>query len=532
MKQNIFIGGAWPYANSSMHIGHIAALLPGDIIARYYRKNNANVLYVSGTDSHGTPVLLRSLTEKSNPKDVSQKYHLQIKECFQKLNFSYDIYSSTSENFHFNEVNNLLRRIELNGFMFDRIDIQEFCEHCNKFLSDREIIGKCPICGGYAKGDQCEICSTIFNSSHLKDKHCKYCNSDVSFKATKKIYWEQSYFRNNILQYIESNKSNWKRTVLDRTLQNFRLETEDRVISRNLSYGINLPFDTFHNQTIYVWIDALLGYITAGRKFCQDNNINWEDFYKDSSNLKTYFVHGKDNIPFHSIMYPSILLSLDDNYHLPDYFVSSDYLFVNNEKISKTKGNGVMAKDLLDKYDADSIRFYMACKAPESEISHFTFSDFEDCHNKYLVNSYSYLVNQISDVLLKGSNEYIYYDKCNEKIEKRIRITYSEVGEMIEKGEIRSAIHKIKDLMTFSSDFFKNISSWISTDYDLDPIKETQYTCLILLINLANMLDPFIPKSSEKIFSAFGLKELKWEYIKVKDFKKLSELPILFKTIK
>ncbi|MNS82298.1 Methionine--tRNA ligase [compost metagenome] len=309
------------------------------------------------------------------------------------------------------------------------------------------------------------------------------------------------------------------------------LETEDRIISRNLSYGINFPFNDFSSQKLYVWIDALMGYITAGKKFCQDNNINWESFYKESPDLKTYFVHGKDNIPFHSLMYPAILLSLDDDYHLPDYFVSSDYLFVNNEKISKTKGNGVMAKDLIDKYDTDSIRFYMACKSPETEISHFTFSDFEDCHNKYLVKSYSYFVNQISDVLLKDLNSFIYYNNCNEQIEIRIKKTYQETGELIEKGEIRSAIHKIKDLITFSSDFFKSISSWISTDYDLEVIKETQYTCIILLINLANMLDPFIPESSQKILSAFGVKDLKWEYIKVKEFKLPKELPVLFKAI-
>lgn len=532
MKRNIFIGGAWPYANSSLHIGHIAALLPGDIIARYYRKKGDDVLYVSGTDSHGTPVILRSLSEKLDPNEVAEKYHLQIKNCFERLNFSYDIYSSTCEISHQDEVQDFVKQFNSNGFLYDSEDYQEYCEHCNKFLSDREIIGNCPVCGGYAKGDQCEVCSIIYDARHLKNKHCKYCGSPVSYRKNKNLYWRLSYFKDSIIKYVNSNTNTWKPTVVKKANECITLALQDKNISRELPWGINIPLSGYSNKTVYVWIDALMAYITAGKKYCQEHNLDWEKFYKDSSNLRSYFVHGKDNIPFHALIYPGLLLSLNSDFKLPDYFVASDFLFVNNEKISKTKGNGVMAIDLISKYDSDSIRFYMACKAPESEVSHFTFSDFEDCHNKYLVNSYNWFVTEISNTLLKDSNGmFINRSNCNEKIELRIRKTYTKVGNLIENGEIRAAIHEIKDLMTFSRDFWTSVSSWISTEYELASIEETKSTCFALLVNLANLLDPFMPISSEMIFKSFGLKNSNWGYISVKDFKKLNKLPNLFNTI-
>lgn len=531
MKRNIFIGGSWPYANSSLHIGHIAALLPGDIIARYYRKNGDDVLYVSGTDSHGTPVLLRSITENLQPSEIAQKYHFQIKDCFKKLNFSYDIYSSTYEDFHHTEVQECIKQFNFNDYLYSTEDYQEYCDHCNQFLSDREIIGNCPVCGGYAKGDQCEVCSVIYNSSELNNKQCKYCGSPVTYKKNHQLYWRLSYLKDAIFKYVNSSKCSWKPIVVQKATECLGISLQDKVISRDIPWGVNIPISGYSNQKVYVWIEALLGYISAGKKYCNEHNINWESFYKDSPNLRSYFIHGKDNIPFHTLIYPALLLSLGNDYKLPDHFVSSNYLFVNNEKISKTKGNGIMAKDLISKYDSDSIRFYMSYRAPESEISNFSFKDFEDCNNDFLVDEYNSFIMQVSDSLLKKHMGYFPYVECNQKIEKTIKNTYSQVGYLIECGEIKAAICELKQFITFAHGFFNSISSWITSEYEIEAIEETKSTCFALLINIANLLEPFMPTSSEKIFSSFGLENLKWRYVSVKELKKLSPIPVLFNRI-
>lgn len=249
MNKTIFIGGAWPYANNSLHLGHIAALLPGDIIARYYRKNGDSVLYVSGTDCHGTPITLRAKNEGTTPEKIALSFHEEFAKCFEKLNFSYDSYSLTHNEFHAEFVKDVIKKLFESDELYQRVESQDFCETCQHFLSDREIEGTCPICGGHAKGDQCDECLATFDASKLLNKKCKYCGSPVSKHDNVHLYWKLSKYQERISEYVNSHKDLWRFSSTNESLKYLaNAGLVDRAITRQLDWGIDVPIRGFEDK--------------------------------------------------------------------------------------------------------------------------------------------------------------------------------------------------------------------------------------------------------------------------------------------
>lgn len=530
MKENIFIGGAWPYANSSLHIGHIAALLPGDVIARFYRKNGDNVLYVSGSDSHGTPITLRSRSEQCKPIEIVSRYHQEFCDCFAKLQFSYDNYTLTCTPYHTDFVQSCIKQIYDNGYIYEKEEQQDFCEHCNQFLSDREIVGTCPICGGHATGDQCDDCMATFNASELKDKHCKYCGQPVSLHSNKHLYWKLSAFQNDIEKFVSSHEDVWRFNAINESKKYLTEGLRDRAITRQLEWGIDVPISGFEDKKIYVWIEAVLGYLSAGKSYCEQNGLDWNVFFKNPS-TKSYYVHGKDNIPFHTIIFPALLLSLNEGYLLPHYIVSSEYLNVNDEKMSKSKGNGVTAKDLIAEYDSDTIRYYMISQAPERKDSNFTHELLTLLHNKRLVGEYGNFVNRNLAFLVKKFNGVTPSGTVDPEVKSKIVDCYSVISKLISQGELKSAITRIQELVQFANKYYDDKKPWVTVKEDISEFNNTTATCLDLIINIANLYEPFIPRSSQKVFSFFGKESCPWEYISVKPFTKLNNVSVLFTRI-
>lgn len=530
MNQNIFIGGAWPYANSSLHVGHIAALLPGDVIARYYRKNDDNVLYVSGSDSHGTPITLRARKEHRDPIDIVNHYHNEFCECFKKLHFTYDKYTFTCSEYHKSFVRDCINKIYDNGYIYKKEEFQDFCENCNQFLTDREVEGTCPICGGHATGEQCDNCMTTFNSNELKDKHCKYCGQPVSSRTSKHLYWKLSAFQREIEEFVTSHEDIWRFNAINESKKYLDEGLKDRVITRELEWGIDIPISGFEDKKVYVWIEAVLGYISAGKLYCEENGLDWNTFYKNSS-VKSYYIHGKDNIPFHTIIYPALLLSLDEGYHLPDCIISSEYLNVNDEKISKRKGNGATVKELLGMYDADTIRYYMIYQAPEKRDSNFNCEHVTLVHNKKLVGEYGNFVNRNLAFLVKKFDGITPAGIVDHDVKSVILKTYDIVGSSIRKGELKYALTRIQELVQFANKYYDEHKPWVTVNENVTDFNNTTATCLELIINIANLYEPFIPDSSHKIFSFFHQTDNSWKYIEVKPFTKLHCVSIIFSRI-
>lgn len=528
-RKKILIGGAWPYANNSLHIGHIAALLPGDVLARYYRKTGADVLYVSGTDAHGTPITLRARESQCAPIEIVNHYHQQFTDCFRQLGFSYDNYTLTCTDHHRWFVQDAIKRIFNNGFIFEEEIYQDYCEHCGSFLSDREIEGTCPICHGHAKGDQCDDCLQALTPAQILDKTCKYCGHPVSQRKNRHLYWKLSAFTNELTAFVNERAAFWRTNAINESRKYLR-DLPDRAISRQLEWGIDVPISGYADKKIYVWIEAVLGYISAGKAYCEEKGIEWETFYKDPSTI-SYYVHGKDNIPFHTIIYPALLLSLDQGYQLPQHIISSEYLNVNDEKISKSKGNGITAADLVRNYDPDSVRFTMIFQAPERKDSNFTCDQLVSNHNKHLVGEFGNFVHRNLAYLKKKFAGILPDAPVDPEVKAKIEKAYEEVGELIERGELKAALHFITDLVKFANKYYDDKKPWITAKEDPDDFNRTTATCLSLIANLANLYEPFIPFASKKVFDFFKLQNPSWEYIDIDSSVKLESVNVLFNRI-
>lgn len=526
----VFIGGAWLYGNSSAHVGHLAALLPGDVIARYYRMHGDDVIFDSGTDCHGTPITLRARKENVTAESIASKYHEEFKKCFSDLDFSYDIYNNTMDSFHKEEVKKYFLEIMNNGYIFEKLENQDYCPICEKFLSDREIEGTCPHCNGLAKGDQCDNCLMELSAKEILNKKCKECGTSSIMKENKHLYFALSKFQDDIQELLNNSKDKWRLNAINETQKYLDNTLPDRAVTRELEWGIDTPVDGYENKKIYVWIEAVMGYLTAAHKYCIEKGIDFEEFFT-SKDLITYYIHGKDNITFHTVIYPSLLLAMKHNYKLPDYIISSEYLNFGDLKMSKSAGTGIFIKDMLEKYDSDTIRYYILANNPEKRDTNFKMDEFIQAHNKHLVGEYGNFVNRNLAFINKKFDGIVNTGKMDETIALHIKELYTEVGLLIRKGELRSALDLIWSLVSEANKYYDDMKPWILVKENIDLFNDVTYTCLNLMGNIANMLEPFIPKSSKKLKEMLEITTDSWEYVNVKQNLHLKNVEILFNRI-
>ncbi len=359
---NIVIGGAWPYANGSLHIGHIAALLPGDVLARYFRAKGKEVYYVSGSDCHGTPITIRAKQEGSTPEIISEQYHQEFCMIFEKLGFSYDLYTKTSAEHHKEFVSEFHTRLYRSNFIAEKKVKQAFCPKCQKVLTDRLIIGTCPVCGASTRGDQCDCCGEVLEADSILAARCSDCHSLLTFGETTQIFLQISQLKNELQNYLEEH-ARWRKNAIAFTKRYIDEGLRDRAITRDLDWGIDVPKVGYEDKKIYIWAENVLGYLSAVSELCNQRNTSFSEvFGKDSLH---YYVHGKDNIPFHTIILPSLLLAEGEGLHLPDEIISSEYLTLEGRKISTSQN---WAKDLAEAYNPDAIRYFFIANGPEKNI--------------------------------------------------------------------------------------------------------------------------------------------------------------------
>lgn len=506
MKKNILIGGAWPYANNSLHVGHLAALLPGDVIARYYRLKGDNVVYVSGTDSHGTPITVRAKKEGIDPKEIALKYHNEFVKNFNDLDFSYDLYTSTMSDYHKTHVQKYLKIIDQNGFIYKKTEEQDYCPKCQTFLSDREIIGICPHCGGEAKGDQCENCLTTLNAKEVLNKKCGVCGTATIQKENTHLYFKLSSFQDKVKKLVESHKNIWRLNAVKESEKFLSQGLVDRALTRQLDWGVEVPFEGFEDKRVYVWFEAVMGYVTTACRVLEERGYNFEDFMK-SENTISYYCHGKDNIPFHTIIYPSLLMAIDEKLNLPDYIISCEYVNMNNEKMSKSKGNLISINELVSLYPKDSIRFFMIANGPETKDINFSSEDFKLIHNKYLVGVIGNFINRNLSFLNKKFGGRICEGKIDENIIALTRETYQKVGKQIEEGRLKSAINLAIDYVNAGNKYYSERMPWVQVQEDMDAFNDTTYTCIYMMANIARLFSPFIPDTCKKINAKLGLED-------------------------
>lgn len=531
-KRDIFIGGAWPYANYYLHVGHLAALLPGDILAKYFRGKGDNVIYVSGSDCHGTPITERAKKENVSPKEIATHYHNEFVKTFNNLGFEYDEYSSTMSEHHKKYVEEQFKRMLDNGYIYEKEELQDYCEECNSFLSDREIVGVCPHCSGKSTGDQCDICGDSLDSSEVLDKHCKTCGSSTIMKENKHLYFKLTAFEKTLQDLINQNKEKWRKNALGEAQKYIDMGLVDRAATRQLDWGVPVPVEGYDDKRIYVWIEAVLGYLSVGKEVAEKRGIDFDKFMsKDNQNLKTYYVHGKDNIPFHTTIYPALISAIKNNYNLPDYIVSSAYVNLNNEKMSKSKGNLITANELLEMFDSDTLRFYFSFKGPETNDMNCSLSDIIQTHNKFLVGMLGNFVNRNLSFINKKFDGSIQEAHIDEKIKEATEKSFKLIGDFFERGELRNAVTQIFEYVAIANKYYDTCQPWVQVKEDINAFNDTTYTCTYMIANMANMIAPILPHASQKIKQMLDLPDYKWEETKIIGNYQIRNLQVLYDRI-
>ena len=527
MSKNIIIGGAWPYANSSLHLGHLVALLPADFLARYHRKVGDNVIYVSGTDCHGTPITLRAKKEGKAPKEISDHYHEEFVKTFNAMNFSYDLYTQTEADFHKEKVQKFFRKMYDNGYIVEKEELQPYCEHDGKFLADRELLFTCPECGRESKGDGCD-CGYMPTIEDFKKARCQECGNEVVLKNNRNLYITLPKLQPQVEKYYEENEKSWRKNAQKETLKYLKQGLIDRAVTRDLEWGIDIPVEGYENKKMYVWIDAVLGYLTTSIRYCEENGLNWEDYWKSEDSL-VYMVHGKDNITFHTIILPALYFAMNDGIKPPHKIVSCEYLNINDEKISKSKGNGITILDMVEEFDVDSIRYYFINNGPENKDSNCSIDDFKKVHNSDLVNKFGNFINRT--LKFKGL-EKIELSELDEQVANKINETYKNVSTHIENLEFKKAIEEIMSLVEFGNKYYDDTKPWILANENEEEFKKVIYNCTVIIANLANLFEPVMPEISKKLKGYLNIDIDKWGTIKIDKEILLDDIEPLFERIK
>lgn len=519
----VLIGGAWPYSNYKLHLGHAAGLIGGDLLARYHRAKGDEVLYVSGSDCHGTPITERAKKEGISPAEISEKYHNLFVEAFDALNFSYDLYTKTETPYHKEKVMEIVKKIYDNGFIYEKVEPQAYCEHCQKFLADRELQIICPNCGRETKCDSCD-CGYVPTEKDQENATCTDCGTKAVKRDNKNLYIALSKLQPEIEEYVKQNENKWRINAQNETEKYLKEGLRDRAITRDLNWGIDVPVSGYEDKKLYVWIEAVLGYVTACMRVCEERGLNWEDYWKNPD-CKIYMVHGKDNITFHSIIFPGLLLSLRDGMKIPDIIVSSEYLNFNDEKISKSKGNAKPVKEFCDEYNSDTVRFHLINNGPEKKDTSFNVIDYVTCHNNEITNKYGNFVNRT--LKFKGISE-IPDGEMNLEIKALIEKAYIEVGEDIEKLEFKEASSKVIRLIEDANKYYDEMKPWVQFKEDMSAFNDTIYTCAVLIANISNLMEPFMPASSKKVREWLDIEKATWNYIEVQKGLSLKNVQVLF----
>ncbi len=526
---NILIGGAWPYANGSLHVGHIAALLPGDILARYYRAKGDNVMYVSGTDCHGTPVAIRAQQENKTPEEISDYYHNEFSDCFTRLGFSYDHYGKTSSEEHKRFVTEFHRKLYAGGYVYEKTAPQAYCIKCARFLPDRFIKGICPHCENNARGDQCESCGSVLEPEQLLQAQCCVCGSAPEYRPAKHLYLAVTQLRSILNSYIESHKA-WRKNAYELSRRYIQEGLQDRSLTRDLDWGIDVPKEGFDAKKIYIWAENVLGYLSCCNTLCSKAGIDFTEFWNSS---RQYYVHGKDNIPFHTIILPSLLSGRTDvELKLPDEIISSEYLTLEGRKISTSGNWAVWAKDVLERYDPDSVRYFLINNGPEKRDTDFTWREFINSHNGELLGAYGNFINRSLVFINRFFNARIPASQGQQpEIVRLLPALYIDIGLLIEQGKFKEAVDGIFAYIRTANKYFDTEQPWLTVKSDIGKCSATLNACIQIIANTSLLLEPFLPFSSAKIRDLLKIGKSAWHYVEIPAGDVLQPLEILYRRI-
>ncbi|WP_198174786.1 methionine--tRNA ligase [Spirosoma arboris] len=510
--QRYTVTAALIYANGPIHIGHIAGCyLPADIYVRYLRSTGKDVAFISGTDEHGVPITIKAKKEGITPQEVVDKYYVQIKQAFSDFGISFDIYSRTSNQIHHETSQEFFTKLYEKGDFDEEVTEQYYDEVAGQFLADRYIVGTCPVCGNpNAYGDQCERCGTALSPTELIEPHSMLSGSKPVMRSTKNWFLPLDRMQPTIEKYVNSH-TEWKTNVFGQCQSWLKEGLRPRAMTRDLDWGIKVPLPDADGKVLYVWFDAPIGYISMTKEWAAEQGRDWELYWRNEQTKLVHFI-GKDNIVFHCIIFPAMLMA-EGSYILADNVPANEFMNLEGDKISTSRNWAVWLHEYLEELPGkqDVLRYVLAANAPETKDSEFTWKDFQTRNNAELVGIFGNFVNRavvltqkFCDGKVPSTGELTDYDK---QVIDELAQFPDRIGQSIENYKFREALGLLMDLARLGNKYLAETEPWkvVKTD----PLRANTILNIALQIsaNLSIVCEPFLPFTSEKLRSQLGITE-------------------------
>ena len=524
MTEPILVAIAWPYANSEIHVGNVTGShLPGDIFARYQRMRGRDVVMVSGSDSHGTPITITADASNSTPMEVYQRFHQTFLDLFMQLGISYDLFTSTHTENHFNVSQKIFLALLENGFLYKESQQQWYSTAQSRFLPDRYVEGTCYVCDyTQARSDQCDRCGTLLEPAKLINPRSKIDGSTPELRETEHYYLDLGKLQPEITDFLKQRSSYWRQNVMRQSLGQIEADSlRGRPITRDLDWGIPVPLEAEKGKCLYVWFEAVIGYLSATIEWASitDQPEAWNKWWHDKASKTFYFI-GKDNIPFHAIIWPGQLIGLDTKFDelmgnsvkaplvLPYDVPANEFMNLEDQKISGSRHWAVWAQDFLTRYDPDPLRYYLTVNMPETRDTDWDWEDFYKRNNDELVATWGNLVNRVLSFAAKHWEGVVPEPGGLTSLDKEliaaIEQGFETVGNEMEAVHLRGALGEAMRLASEVNKYLDTTAPWTAIKTDRAAAGRAIYTALRAIDSLKILLAPFLPFTSQKLHIFMG----------------------------
>jgi len=546
-KEKILVTSALPYVNGVIHLGHLSgAYLPADIYVRYKRLKDDDIIFICGSDEHGVPITITADKEDVNPQVIIDRYHEINKKAFEQFGMSFDNYSRTSFPIHHETAKEFFLEFYNRGILIEKKTNQFYDEKAKMFLPDRYVEGTCPRCGNeQARSDECENCGSLYDPSELINPKSKITGETPSLRETSHFYFPLGKYQPPLEKYVEemNKKYGWKDNVLQYCRGWFKEGLKERAITRDLDWGIKVPVDSAAGKVIYVWFEAVLGYISSTKEYSQKKGEPdlWKKYWQDPKTKYIAFI-GKDNIVFHTIIFPAILMAWNEagkeQYCLPQNVPANEFLNFEGKKFSKSRDWGIDVVDFLKLFQPDPLRYTLAANLPETRDTDFYWKEFQARNNNELADILGNLINRTSTFVHKHFDGKVpargKTEKIDDKMLKLISEYPSKVSSLFENYRIKEGVLEIMNLARTGNKYFNDSEPWKTVKSDKEKCGTALNICLQAIYTLAELFYPVIPFSSEKLFAMLNAKPVNWSECgknNLPEGHKLNQAEILFPKI-
>jgi len=540
VTEKIFIGVAWPYANGSLHTGQIVgAYLPADIFARYHRAAGNRVLMVSGSDQHGTPITVRAEQEGRSPQEVASRFHQEFVECWERLGITWDLYTTTGTDNHARVTHDIFLALLDKGHIHKESMPLPYCPSDRRFLPDRYVEGTCPYCGyDGARGDQCDNCGKTINAAELLNMRCRICGATPEIRRSEHFFLRLTAFNEPLKAWL-ADKGHWRKSVLNWTLGILTEGLQDRAITRDIDWGVSIPLEGYQAKRIYVWFEAVIGYLSAAKEWAQNGGDPeaWREFWQDEA-AKAYYFIGKDNIPFHTLIWPAMLMGYG-GLNLPYDVPANQYLTVRGAKASTSRNLAVWLPDYLSRYDPDPLRYHLSVTMPETSDSDFTWADFVRRNNDELVATWGNLVHRVLTFTYRHFDGAVpppvQPDESDRRLLTRAQEALTQVGQEIALCHFRAGLGAAMAMAQEVNRYLEEKSPWKIIQEDRPRAATALHAAIGAINGLKVALYPYMPFTCQRLHSYLGfagdVADGGWRFVVPQPGQRLAKPEALFKKL-